>query len=71
MPFFAYGSGKLARYRLPLVPNSIDQVVPNSIDQVEELEDFTREPGRLSWWQKILRRVETLCDYCTKPKTRF
>jgi hypothetical protein len=26
MPFFAYGSGKLARYRLPLVPNSIDQV---------------------------------------------
>jgi hypothetical protein len=63
MPFFAYGSGKLARYRLPLVPNSIDQV--------EELEDFTREPGRLSWWQKILRRVETLYDYCTKPKTRF
>jgi hypothetical protein len=40
MPFFAYGSGKLARYRLPLVPNSIDQV--------EELEDFTREPGQLS-----------------------
>jgi hypothetical protein len=40
MPFFAYGSGKLARYRLPLILNSIDQV--------EELGDLTRESGQLS-----------------------